>query len=118
MSNGCICCTLREDLLEEVGKLAHEGKFDYLVIKSTGISEPLPVAETFVFPDENDVSLSEIANLDTMVTVVDAQNFLKDYLAGEDLKDQKLELSEEDDRSISQLLRPGRVCKRYFIEQS
>ena len=104
MSNGCICCTLREDLLEEVGKLAHEGKFDYLVIESTGISEPLPVAETFTFPDENDVSLSEIANLDTMVTVVDAQNFLKDYLAGEDLKDQKLELSEEDDRSISQLL--------------
>lgn len=104
MSNGCICCTLREDLLEEVGKLANEGKFDYLVIESTGISEPLPVAETFTFPDENDVSLSEIANLDTMVTVVDAQNFLKDYLAGEDLKDQKLELSEEDDRSISQLL--------------
>lgn len=104
MSNGCICCTLREDLLEEVGKLASEGKFDYLVIESTGISEPLPVAETFTFPDENDVSLSEIANLDTMVTVVDAQNFLKDYLAGEDLKDQKLELSEEDDRSISQLL--------------
>lgn len=104
MSNGCICCTLREDLLEEVGKLASEGKFDYLVIESTGISEPLPVAETFTFPDENDVSLSKIANLDTMVTVVDAQNFLKDYLAGEDLKDQKLELSEEDDRSISQLL--------------
>jgi G3E family GTPase len=104
MSNGCICCTLREDLLEEVGKLANEGKFDYLLIESTGISEPLPVAETFTFPDENDQSLSEIAQLDTMVTVVDAQNFLKDYLAGEDLKDQKVELSEEDERSISQLL--------------
>lgn len=72
MSNGCICCTLREDLLIEVGRLAEEGKFDYLLIESTGISEPLPVAETFTFADENGVSLGDIAQLDTMVTVVDA----------------------------------------------
>jgi len=71
MSNGCICCTLREDLLMEVTKLAQEGRFDYLVIESTGISEPLPVAETFTFADENGVSLSDVADLDTMVTVVD-----------------------------------------------
>ena len=79
MSNGCICCTLREDLLEEVNKLAKEGRFDHLVIESTGISEPLPVAETFTFADEEGVSLSDVAKLDTMVTVVDAVNFLKDY---------------------------------------
>ena len=79
MSNGCICCTLREDLLEEVGNLASEGRFDYLVIESTGISEPLPVAETFTFADEKGKSLSDVARLDTMVTVVDAVNFLKDY---------------------------------------
>lgn len=74
MSNGCICCTLREDLLEEVTKLAQEGRFDYLVIESTGIAEPLPVAETFTFADENGLSLSDVARLDTMVTVVDAIN--------------------------------------------
>ena len=79
MSNGCICCTLREDLLKEVTSLAKEGRFDYLVIESTGISEPLPVAETFTFEDEDGISLSDVANLDTMVTVVDAVNFLKDY---------------------------------------
>ena len=76
MSNGCICCTLREDLLIEVNKLAKDNKFDYLVIESTGISEPLPVAETFTFADEDGVSLSDVAKLDTMVTVVDAVNFL------------------------------------------
>ena len=79
MSNGCICCTLREDLLEEVTKLAQQGRFDYLVIESTGISEPLPIAETFTFADEDGISLSDVVNLDTMVTVVDAVNFLKDY---------------------------------------
>ncbi|MDG1386966.1 MAG: GTP-binding protein, partial [Halioglobus sp.] len=79
MSNGCICCTLREDLLIEINKLADDGRFDYLMIESTGISEPLPVAETFTFADEEGVSLSDVATLDTMVTVVDAVNFLKDY---------------------------------------
>jgi len=78
MSNGCICCTLREDLLVEVSRLAKEGRFDYLVIESTGISEPLPVAETFTFRDEEDISLSDVADLDTMVTVVDAVNFSVD----------------------------------------
>ena len=78
MSNGCICCTLREDLLIEVKRLADEGRFEYLLIESTGISEPLPVAETFTFADESGVSLGDVANLDTMVTVVDAANFLKD----------------------------------------
>ncbi|MFO0537815.1 MAG: GTP-binding protein, partial [Planctomyces sp.] len=75
MSNGCICCTLREDLLQEVSKLAQEGRFDYLLIESTGISEPMPVAETFTFTDENGRSLSDFARLDTMVTVVDAASF-------------------------------------------
>ena len=75
MSNGCICCTLREDLLIEVAKLAKSRKFDYLLIESTGISEPLPVAETFTFEDENGISLSDVSKLDTMVTVVDAVNF-------------------------------------------
>jgi len=78
MSNGCICCTLREDLLLEVTDLAKQGRFDYLVIESTGISEHLPVAETFTFADEEGISLSDIANLDTMLTVVDSVNFLKD----------------------------------------
>lgn len=77
MSNGCICCTLREDLLLEVGKLAREGRFDYLVVESTGISEPLSVAETFTFADEAGTSLSEIARLDTLVTVVDGVIFLR-----------------------------------------
>ena len=85
MSNGCICCTLREDLLEEVAKLAREGRFDYLLIESTGISEPLPVAETFTFRDEDGQSLADIARLDTMVTVVDGMNFLLDYQAAESL---------------------------------
>ncbi|MCB1317625.1 MAG: zinc metallochaperone GTPase ZigA, partial [Leptospiraceae bacterium] len=104
MSNGCICCTLREDLLKEVSALAQAGRFDYLVVESTGISEPLPVAETFTFPDENGVSLSQIARLDTMVTVVDSHNFLLDYMAADDLKDRNLELNEDDERSISHLL--------------
>ena len=104
MSNGCICCTLREDLLEEVTKLAKEGRFDYLVIESTGISEPLPVAETFTFADEEGVSLSDVANLDTMVTVVDAVNFLKDYDEAKYLQDTAESLGEEDERSVADLL--------------
>ena len=104
MSNGCICCTLREDLLEEVNKLAKEGRFDHLVIESTGISEPLPVAETFTFADEEGVSLSDVAKLDTMVTVVDAVNFLKDYDEAKSLKDKGESLGEDDERSVADLL--------------
>ena len=104
MSNGCICCTLREDLLEEVGKLAREGRFDYLLIESTGISEPLPVAETFTFRDENEQSLADLARLDTMVTVVDGMNFLLDYQAAESLASRGETLGEDDERSITDLL--------------
>lgn len=104
MSNGCICCTLREDLLVEVGKLAKDGRFDYLVIESTGISEPLPVAETFTFADENGVSLGDVATLDTMVTVVDAVNFLTDYEQANDLQDTGESLGENDERSVADLL--------------
>ncbi|MGO2767033.1 zinc metallochaperone GTPase ZigA [Pseudomonas taetrolens] len=104
MSNGCICCTLREDLLMEVGKLAREGRFDYLLIESTGISEPLPVAETFTFRDESGQSLADIARLDTMVTVVDGLNFLQDYQAADSLASRGETLGEDDDRSITDLL--------------
>ena len=104
MSNGCICCTLREDLLEEVTKLAREKRFDYLVIESTGISEPLPIAETFTFAGEDGTSLSDVANLDTMVTIVDAVNFLKDYDEAKFLKDTEESLGEEDERSVADLL--------------
>ena len=104
MSNGCICCTLREDLLKEVTNLANQGRFDYLVIESTGISEPLPVAETFTFADENGISLSDVADLDTMVTVVDAVNFLKDFEEAKYLKDKGESLGEDDERSVADLL--------------
>ncbi|WP_197474010.1 GTP-binding protein, partial [Oleiphilus sp. HI0066] len=104
MSNGCICCTLREDLLVEVNNLAKEGRFDYLVIESTGISEPLPVAETFTFADEDGVSLSDVAKLDTMVTVVDALNFLNDYDEARSLQETGEHLGEEDERSVTDLL--------------
>ena len=104
MSNGCICCTLREDLLLEVNKLAKDNRFDYLVIESTGISEPLPVAETFTFADEDGVSLSDVAKLDTMVTVVDAVNFLKDYEEAKYLKESGESLGEDDERSVADLL--------------
>ena len=104
MTNGCICCTLREDLLEEVSRLAGEGRFDHLVIESTGISEPLPVAETFTFRDEDGTSLSDVARLDTMVTVVDAANFADDVLTGQDLADRGESLGEDDGRTVSDLL--------------
>ncbi|QDV69399.1 Putative metal chaperone YciC [Rosistilla carotiformis] len=104
MSNGCICCTLREDLLVEVRRLACDGRFDYLLIESTGISEPLPVAETFTFEDEEGESLSMLAELDTMVTVVDAGNFMKDFGSWDDLADRRMGLSEDDTRNIVDLL--------------
>ena len=104
MQNGCICCTLREDLLKEVRALAAQKKFDYLLIESTGISEPLPVAETFTFMDEDGISLSDFARLDTMVTVVDAANFLKEYQRADSLADRGSALGEEDTRTVSELL--------------
>ena len=104
MSNGCICCTLREDLLLEVTKLAKARKFDYLLIESTGISEPLPVAETFTFEDEDGLSLSDVSKLDTMVTVVDAVNFLKDFDEAKYLQEVGESLGEEDERSVTDLL--------------
>lgn len=104
MSNGCICCTLREDLLIEVSRLAKEGRFDYLLIESTGISEPMPVAETFTFEDEDGYSLSQLAQLDTMVTVVDAGSFMNDFDSWDDLTDRRIGLSDEDDRNIVDLL--------------
>lgn len=104
MSNGCICCTLRDDLLAEVRRLAAEGRFDYLLIESTGISEPLPVAATFDFRDEAGESLSDVARLDTMVTVVDAVNLLKDYSSHDFLRDRGETLGEEDDRTLVHLL--------------
>ncbi|KXJ53377.1 MAG: hypothetical protein AXW15_09595 [Neptuniibacter sp. Phe_28] len=104
MSNGCICCTLREDLLDEVSRLAKEARFDYLVIESTGISEPLPVAETFTFEDEGGQSLNSIAQLDTMVTVVDAFNFLRDYSSQDSLQMRGESLGDEDQRTVVDLL--------------
>lgn len=104
MSNGCICCTLREDLLLEVNRLAKDGRFDNLVIESTGISEPLPVAETFTFADEGGQSLSEVASLDTMVTVVDGFNFLRDYESSESIQSRGESLGEEDERTVVDLL--------------
>jgi len=104
MSNGCICCTLREDLLVEVGKMARENRFDHLVIESTGVSEPMPVAETFTFEDEDGQSLGDIAQIDTMVTVVDAPNFLRDYSSTDSLDDRNQSVGEEDERTIVDLL--------------
>ncbi len=104
MSNGCICCTLRDDLLAEVSRLAQEGRFDYLLIESTGISEPIPVAQTFTFEDEDGVSLSQVSRLDTMVTVVDTASFLRDYDAAEALQERGESLGEEDERTVTDLL--------------
>lgn len=100
MSNGCICCTLREDLLTEITALAAAGKFDYLLIESSGISEPLPVAETFTFVDPDGNALSDVARLDTLVTVVDGYSFLRDYRAGGDIDAE----APEDQRDLSDLL--------------
>ncbi len=104
MQNGCICCTLREDLLVEVTKLAGEGRFDYAIIESTGISEPMPVAETFTFTEESGASLSDVARLDTMVTVVDAEAFLRDWKSQDDLRARAIALGEDDERTVADLL--------------
>ncbi|MEO0398130.1 MAG: GTP-binding protein [Pseudomonadota bacterium] len=104
MSNGCICCTLRDDLLAEVRRLAEEGRFDYLLIESTGVSEPLPVAATFDFRTEEGESLSDVARVDTMVTVVDAVNLLKDFSSHDFLRDRGETNGEEDERTLVDLL--------------
>ncbi len=104
MTNGCICCTLRDDLLNEVRALAEQGRFDHLLIESTGISEPLPVASTFDFRDENGNSLADVSRLDTMVTVVDAANLLNDYASSDFLKDRGESLGDDDNRTLVDLL--------------
>ncbi|GAA2258721.1 GTP-binding protein [Streptomyces ruber] len=104
MTNGCICCTLRDDLLEEVDRLAREGRFDYLLIESSGISEPMPVAATFAFARDDGATLDDVARLDTMVTVVDAANFLAELGTGDDLAERGLAPYEDDERTVSDLL--------------
>ena len=104
MSNCCICCTLRDDLLDEVRRLAGEGRFEYLLIESTGISEPLPVAATFDFRDEQGNSLSDVARLDIMVTVVNAVNLLNDFSSHDFLRDRGETMGEEDERTLVHLL--------------
>ncbi|GHH50469.1 GTP-binding protein [Streptomyces candidus] len=104
MTNGCICCTLRDDLLEEVGRLAREGRFDHLLIESSGISEPMPVAATFSFARDDGSTLGELARLDTMVTVVDAANFLPELTGGDGLAERGLDQYEDDERTVSDLL--------------
>ncbi len=104
MTNGCICCTLREDLLIEVARLAQAGQFDYLLIESTGISEPLPVAETFTFADQTGRSLAEVARLDTMVTVVDTCNIMREFYALDTLAERGMGISTDDERTIIDLL--------------
>lgn len=104
MSNGCICCTLRDDLLQEVRTLAESGKYDYLLIESTGIAEPLPIATTFDFRDENGRSLSDVAQLDTMVTVVDAANLIQHYSSTDFIKDIGKSLGDSDNRTLVDLL--------------
>lgn len=104
MTNGCICCTLRDDLLEEVEKLARAGRFDYLLIESSGISEPMPVAATFAFARDDGASLMDVSRLDTMVTVVDAVNFLPELGRGDDLLERGITPVEGDERTVSDLL--------------
>jgi G3E family GTPase len=104
MHNGCICCTLRDDLLKEVSRLASEGRFDAILIESTGISEPIPVAKTFTFTDENGRTLNDIARLDTLVTVVDARRFLEDARTVETLEERGLAAGEDDQRGVADLI--------------
>jgi G3E family GTPase len=104
LSNGCICCTLRDDLLVEIKRLAAEKRFDAILIESTGVAEPMPIAETFTFIDDDGASLSDVARLDTMVTVVDAFNFLRDYGSADALAERGIAATEEDDRTLVELL--------------
>jgi len=104
LSNGCICCTLREDLLVEVARLAREGRFDYLLIESTGISEPMPVAATFVFEADDGTNLADVARLDTMATVVDAQRFVQHLESIDELIDLGVARDAADDRTLAMLL--------------
>ncbi|MCX7807458.1 MAG: GTP-binding protein, partial [Deltaproteobacteria bacterium] len=103
-SNGCVCCTLREDLLIEVARLAKEGRFDYLLIESTGIGEPLPIVQTFTFQYEDGVNLMDLTRLDTMVTVVDCANFMKHYHSSKSLAEEGIGIDEQDDRALVELL--------------
>ncbi|WFB08174.1 GTP-binding protein [Streptomyces sp. LX-29] len=104
LTNGCICCTLRDDLLEEVDRLARAGRFDYLLIESSGISEPMPVAATFAFPRDDGATLGDVARLDTMVTVVDAAGFGRELAGGDELVERGLDQYEDDQRTVSDLL--------------
>lgn len=115
MSNGCICCTLRDDLLKEVKRLAAENRFDYLLIESTGISEPMPVAHTFTFTEESGESLADVAELDTLVTVVDAASLLHDYGSNAFLKDKGQSLGEDDQRTLVDLLTEQMECANVII---
>ncbi len=105
MQNGCVCCTLRDDLLVEVKRLAEAGKYDAIIIESTGIAEPVPIAQTFSYVDEESgIDLSKLVRLDTMVTVVDALNFLRNFASQEQLKDRKWEVGTDDERTIVDLM--------------
>ncbi|NTV64716.1 MAG: GTP-binding protein [Oscillochloris sp.] len=115
MTNGCICCTLRDDLLQEVGRMAQEGRFDYLLIESSGISEPLPVAMTFTFPFTAGTSLSDIAQLDTLVTVVDSASFLRDYISARNLRDEGMAIGPQDTRTLADLLIEQVECANVIV---
>ena len=115
MTNGCICCTLRDDLLKEVGRLAQLGRFDYLLIESSGISEPLPVAMTFTFPFGEGTSLADVANLDTLVTVVDAASFLNDYISARNLRAEGLAVGPQDTRTLADLLIEQVECANVIV---
>lgn len=115
MTNGCICCTLRDDLLQEVARLARAGRFDYLLIESSGISEPLPVAMTFTFPFADRARLSEVARLDTLVTVVDSASFLRDYISARQLRSEGLAAGPQDTRTLADLLVEQVECANVIV---